>query len=63
MKSKYKVGDILQFKFAGAYEIGKITNIEKREKGMVYILSDGKYKYNINDNQIITKVEKPTNEE
>ena len=47
MKSKYKIGDILQFKFAGAYEIGKITNIEKRERGMVYTLNDGKYKYNI----------------
>ena len=43
-----KVGDSIEFKFAGAKEKGIIKGINKRgRKILSYSVSDGKYNYNV----------------
>ena len=43
-----KVGDSIEFKFAGAKEKGIIKEINKKgRKILSYSVSDGKYNYNV----------------
>ena len=43
-----KIGDTIEFKFAGAKEKGIIKGINKRgRKILSYSVSDGKYNYNV----------------
>jgi hypothetical protein len=49
-----KVGDTLEFLFAGSTHIAKIIEIEKKgNKILSYKLNDGKYTYTITKEQIL----------
>ena len=49
-----KIGDTIEFKFAGAKERGTIKEIKKRgNKILSYSIWDGKYKYTITKEGII----------
>ena len=49
-----KVGDSIEFKFAGAKEKGIIKGINKRgRKILSYSVSDGKYNYTITKDMIL----------
>jgi hypothetical protein len=49
-----KIGDTIRFSFAGATEGGTIQEINKEgNKILSYIVWDGKYRYNVNKEDII----------
>jgi len=58
MKAKYKVGDEVQFIFAGCPEIGTIIEVDKTNTKVLYTIEDSQYKYPTEQTQIKEKVKK-----
>jgi len=58
IRLKYKVGDTVQFQFAGMVETGNILSIDKEDKNSPYRIYDGKYYYGANDTTIKKKLKK-----
>lgn len=56
MKAKYKVGDKVQFTFAGCPEVGTIIEVEKSKTSISYIIQDIKYKYPTTQSEIQKKL-------
>ena len=52
-RKKYKVGEIVEFNWAGATEIGEILSVDKNGK---HIIDDGKYTYPIETENILNTV-------
>jgi len=51
-----RVGDTIEFKFAGGKERGTIKEIKKKgRKILSYSVSDGKYNYNVAKEMILWK--------
>ena len=49
-----KVGDTLEFYFAGGKEKGKIKGINKRGRKIIsYSVSDGKYNYRVTKDMVV----------
>ena len=49
-----KVGDSLEFKFAGGKQRGTIKDIEKKgRKILSYSVSDGKYNYRVTKDMVV----------
>lgn len=56
IKAKYKVGDIVEFNWAGSTESGEILEVRKSTSTVEYSIDDKAYKYPVDQKNIIKKL-------
>lgn len=52
-RKKYKVGEVVEFTFAGCTEKGTVLSVDKNGK---YIIADSKYTYPVDISKIINAI-------
>ena len=55
-RAKYKVGDKVEFTFAGSLHTGKIIEIRKDGNKVSYRIEDNFYKYPVQQDKVIKKL-------
>ena len=55
-RAKYKVGDIVEFTFAGSPHQGKITEVRKEQSKVSYRVKDDMYTYPVVEDKITKKL-------
>lgn len=55
-RAKYKVGDTVEFIFAGSPHQGKITEVRKEQSRVSYIVKDVMYTYPVTEDKITKKL-------
>lgn len=55
-RAKYKVGDTVEFTFAGSLHQGKITEVRKEQSKVSYRVKDVMYTYPVTEDKITKKL-------
>lgn len=55
-RAKFKVGDLIEFIFAGSTHFGKILEVRKDTNKVSYEVKDKFYTYPVNEEKVIKKV-------
>ena len=55
-RAKYKVGDTVEFTFAGSPHQGKITEVRKEQSKVSYRVKDVMYTYPVTEDKITKKL-------
>jgi hypothetical protein len=55
-RAKFKVGDLIEFTFAGSIHSGKILEVRKDTAKVSYKVEDKFYTYPVNEDKIIKKL-------
>jgi len=56
VRAKYKVGDKIEFTFAGSLHQGEITNVKKDGNKITYTVVDEKYTYPVLQEKVVEKL-------